>query len=134
MIRKMRKEDLPFVKSLMQSIPLFWHEAWTDETLERAFAASEDLAFVYESNHQIVGSIFGYDLGFRAYIGGLAVSEKMRNQGIGEKLLKNVEDVLKKRGCELIIADIWKSVEPFYRKLGWEAPQAVLMRKKLIEK
>jgi len=39
MIRKMRIEDLPFVKSLMQSIPKFWHEVWTDETLERAFVA-----------------------------------------------------------------------------------------------
>jgi ribosomal protein S18 acetylase RimI-like enzyme len=134
MIRKMRIEDLPFVKSLMQSIPRFWHEVWTDETLERAFAASEDLAFVYESDRQIVGCIFGYDLGFRAYIGGLAISEEMRNREIGKKLLQNVEDVLKKRGCELIIADIWKSAEPFYRKLGWGEPQAVLLRKRLIEK
>jgi GNAT superfamily N-acetyltransferase len=58
----------------------------------------------------------------------------MRNRGIGKKLLQNVEDVLKKQGCELIIADIWKSAEPFYRKLGWEEPQAVLLRKRLIEK
>ncbi|MCK4252365.1 GNAT family N-acetyltransferase [candidate division WOR-3 bacterium] len=134
MIRKMRIEDLPFVKSLMQSIPLFWHDVWTDKTLERAFAASEDLALVYELDHQIVGCIFGYDLGFRAYIGGLAISEEMRNRGIGKELLQYVEDVLKKRGCELIIADIWKSAEPFYRKLGWEEPQAVLLRKRLIEK
>ncbi|NOR17361.1 GNAT family N-acetyltransferase [candidate division WOR-3 bacterium] len=58
----------------------------------------------------------------------------MRNQGIGKELLQYVEDVLKKRGCELIIADIWKSAEPFYRKLGWGEPQAVLLRKRLIEK
>lgn len=134
MIRKMRREDLPFVKSLMQSIPLFWHEAWTDQRLERAFVASEDLAFVYESDHQIVGCIFGYDLGFRAYIGGLAVSEKMRNRGIGKNLLQYLENVLRERGCELIIADVWKSAEPFYRKLGWGKPEAVFLRKRLIEK
>lgn len=134
MILKMRREDLIFVKSLMQSIPNFWHEVWTDETLERAFVASEDLAFVYESDRQIVGCIFGYDFSFRAYIGGLAISGGMRNRGIGKKILQNVENVLKKRGCELIIADVWKSAEPFYRKLEWEEPQAILLRKRLIDK
>ncbi len=36
MIRKMRKQDLVSIKSLMQSIPNFWHEVWDDEILERA--------------------------------------------------------------------------------------------------
>ena len=134
MIRKMTREDLPFVKSLMKSIPHFWHEAWTDGTLERALAASGDLAFVYELDSQIVGCIFGSDLGFRAYIAGLAVSEKMRNRGIGKTLLQYVENVLRERGCELIIADVWKSAEPFFEELGWGHPQAVLLRKKLVEK
>jgi len=134
MIRKMKREDLPLVKSLMQSIPHFWHNVWTDETLERALVISGDLAFVYESDHQIVGCIFSYNLGFRAYVGGLAISEEMRNRGIGKKLLQYVENVLREQGCELIIADVWKSAEPFYRKLGWGKPQAVLLRKRLIEK
>jgi ribosomal protein S18 acetylase RimI-like enzyme len=130
----LRREDLPFVKSLMQSIPHFWHEVWTDETLERSFGASEDLAFVYELDHRIAGCIFGYDLGFRAYVGGLAVSEGVRSRGIGKDLLQYLENVLKERRCELIIADVWKSAEPFYRKLGWGEPRAVLLRKRLIEK
>ena len=134
MIRKMKKEDLPYVKSLMQSIPNFWHEIWSDETLERAFSTAKELAFVYELDRQIVACIFCYDFGFRAYLGEFAVSKKMQRRGIGKKLLQHVEHILKKRGCELMISDVWKSAEPFYRKLGWEEPQVVLLRKSLIEK
>ncbi|MBN1384826.1 MAG: GNAT family N-acetyltransferase [Elusimicrobia bacterium] len=134
MIRKMKKEDLPAVKSLMQSVPKFWHEVWTDETLERGFTVSEGLSFVYEADNQIAGCIFGYNLGFRGYLGELAVYEKMRKHGIGKKLLLHLENILREQGCEIIIADAWKTAEPFYRKLGWSEPHTMLLHKKLIDK
>ena len=133
MIREMRKEDLPDVKLLMQSIPYFWHECWTDETLEKAFSVSGALIFIYELRKQIVGCIFAYDFGFRAYIAELAVSEQVRNCGIAKSLLEHVNSILKERKCELIIADVWETAESFYKKLGWENPKAVLIRKRLIE-
>jgi ribosomal protein S18 acetylase RimI-like enzyme len=129
----MTKKDLPAVKLLMQSIPNFWHKAWNDATLKRALSASDKLSFVYEVNKQIVAVIFCYDVGFRAYLGEFAVSEKTQGCGIGKKLLQHVEDILKRRKCELIISDVWKSAEPFYRKLGWQAPQALLLGKKLVQ-
>lgn len=132
MIRRMRKEDLSSVKLLMQSIPDLWHEAWNDETLERAFSASADLSLVCEIEGQVVAFVFCYDLGFRAYLGELAVSEKMRGRGIGMELLQHIEHLLRERGCELIISDVWRSAEPFYRKLGWLEPQATLLRKRVI--
>ena len=78
----MKKEDLLTVKLLMQSIPNFWHESWTESTLEKALTVSDNLAFVYELNTQIVGCIFVFDFGFRAYIAELAVAEQSRNSGI----------------------------------------------------
>lgn len=132
MIRRMRKEDLSSVKLLMQSIPGLWHEAWNDEMLQQAFSVSADLALVCEMEGQVVALVFCYDLGFRAYLGEFAVSEEMRGRGLGMELLKHIEHVLRKRGCELIISDVWKSTEPFYRKLGWREPQATLLRKRLI--
>lgn len=132
MIRRMRKNDLSSIKALMQSIPNFWHKVWDDKTLEKSFSASGKLAFVYEIEKHIVAFIFCYDLGFRAYLGEFAVTENMRGCGIGKELLKYVEDILRKRKCELIISDVWKSAEPFYRKLGWSKPKAVLLRKRLI--
>ncbi len=131
MIRQMTIEDLPSVKSLMQSVPHFWHDCWTEQTLHRALSASSDLAVVYELDGQLVGSLFCYDLGFRAYLGEFAVSEEKRGQGIGKQMLGHVEGILRERGCELVISDVWKSAEAYYRKEGWKEPQAVLLVKRL---
>jgi len=131
MIRKTAEEDLPSIKALMQSIPGFWHEAWTDEALEKALAAAGDMALVYEADGQIVGFTFCHDLGFRAYVSELAVADDMRGRGIGKQLLEEVERILKERGCELIIVDAWKSALPFYKALGWTEPDVVLLRKQL---
>ena len=58
MIRRMRKEDLGSVKSLMQSIPNFWHAVWGDEILERAFSASAEA----ERFRDLWGSPFSFAL------------------------------------------------------------------------
>ena len=34
-------------------------------------------------------------------------------------------------GCCVVIADVWRDAESFYKKLGWESPDVVLLRKKL---
>lgn len=133
MIRMMEKEDLLSVKILMQSIPGFWHENWTEDTIEKALAVSAGLSFVYELDSQIIGAIFAFDFGFRAYIAELAVAEQSRNFGVAKKLIEHIESLLKKRKCELVIADVWKNAEPFYKKLGWENPNALLVRKKLVD-
>ena len=134
MIRRMRKRDLKDVKSLIQSIPGLWHDVYTDKTIARAFVSCAGLAFVYEYHNRLAGCIFAHDLGFKGFLSMLAVSEKMRHHGIGEQLLKYVEDILRKRGCELIVSDVWKSAENFYKKNGWDYPEAVLLRKRLIDK
>ncbi|MCX6377565.1 MAG: GNAT family N-acetyltransferase [Armatimonadetes bacterium] len=131
MIREMTEGDLPAVKALMQSIPGFWHEAWNDGTLSRALASAGDLALVYEEDGRIGGMVFCHDVGFRAYLSELAVAEEMRGMGIARKLLARVEEILRERGCEMIIADVWRSAESFYRELGWTQPDVTLLRKGL---
>ena len=131
MIREMRDDDLPAVKALMQSIPGFWRDAWTDEMLIKARSSAGDLALVAEDGGRIVGFVFCHDFGFRAYLSELAVAQNMRGQGIGKALLGQVEDTLHTRGCELIIADVWHSGAEFYRRLGWTQPDVTLLRKTL---
>ena len=131
MIREMTESALPAVKALMQSIPGFWHEAWDDGTLSRALASAGDLALVYEEGGRIVGMVFCHNVGFRAYLSELAVAEEMRGRGIAGKLLARVEEILRERRCEMIIADVWHSAESFYRELGWTEPDVTLLRKGL---
>ena len=128
-IRNMLRVDLPTVKLLMQSIPGFWHEGWDDMTLDSALAASGDLAFVYEIEGRVVGIALAHDLGFRAYLSELAVAEEMHGQGIGMRLLEHIEEILRKRGRAVIISDVWRSAEQFYRNLGWSEPDVKLLRK-----
>lgn len=130
----MTQNDLSAVKSLMESIPNFWHKKWTIQTLEKAFHAAGDLALIYKKNNQIIGCIFGYDCGFRGYLAGLAVSNEFHEKGIGKSLVQNVEDLLRKRGCELIITDALRSSQDFFMKCGWGIPQSILLRKRLIDK
>jgi hypothetical protein len=46
-------------------------------------------------------------------------------------LVQRVEQELSERGQAILIADVWRDATPFYGALGWEAPEAVLLRKKL---
>jgi len=115
----------------MQSISGLWHEQWTDNTLRKALNSSNGLCFVYGTGDGIQGFIFAYDFGFRAYIAEIAVVEKRRFYGIGKELLKHVENTLRERNCELIIADVWKIAEQFYRGQGWVEPSSLLLKKLL---
>jgi hypothetical protein len=50
---------------------------------------------------------------------------------IGRALVQRVEQELSARGQAVLIADVWRDAIPFYGALGWEAPEAVLLRKRL---
>ncbi len=134
MIRTMTEQDLPTVKKLMQSIPNFWHSNWNNKTLFKAFYADDDLALVFIEDKHIIGCIFGYDCGFRGYLAGLAVADNSMNKNIGSELVGKLEDLLKGRNCELVITDALKTAMNFFIKCGWDSPQSVLLRKRLIEK
>jgi ribosomal protein S18 acetylase RimI-like enzyme len=131
MIRQAVEADFPAIQALMQSEPGFWQPGWDCDTLAQAVRAAGDLALVWEENGMILGFICAHDLGFRAYLSELVVSPAARGQGIGRKLVEHIQAELSGRGRTILIADVWKDAEPFYRALGWSAPEAVLLRRRL---
>jgi GNAT superfamily N-acetyltransferase len=114
----------------MQSVPGFWQPHWSDSTV--ALAVAGGLAFVFEEDSRILGFVGAHDLGFRAYLSELVVALERRRLGIGGALLGRVEQALFERGQTTLIADVWRDAIPFYRALGWEAPEATLLRKRLV--
>ncbi len=50
---------------------------------------------------------------------------------IGKGLVERVQTELARRGCGILIVDVWHAAEPFYRSLGWEPPDVVLLRRTL---
>lgn len=131
MIRKAEQSDIARIRALMQSVPGFWSDDWRADALERALESANGMAFVWEEESEILGFVCAHDIGFRAYLSELIVAENSRGRGIGKQLIRQIEAELTSRGCEVLISDVWREAEGFYRKLEWEPPEAVLIRRKL---
>jgi ribosomal protein S18 acetylase RimI-like enzyme len=131
MIREAIAADIPSIVAMMQSVPGFWQPWWSEDTIEKALNSARGLAFVFEDNSHILGFVCAHDLGFRAYLSELVVDNQARHQGIGALLLRAVEAALRNRNQRVLIADVWHDAESFYRSLGWEPPDAVLLRHRL---
>ena len=129
MIRQTTPDDVTEIRLLMESVPGFWQSHWSNNTVASAMAGG--LAFVWQEDAEILGFVCAHDSGFRAYLSELLVAPQRRNQGIGRALVNRLEQELSERGQTILIADVWRDAIPFYRALGWEPPEAVLLRKRL---
>lgn len=131
MIRTATEIDIPAIRLLMKSVPGFWHEDWREDVLERGIRAAEGLAFVWTDSGDIVGFVCAHDVGFLGYLSVLVVTEEARGRGIGRQLVRQVEREMAARDCAVLISDVWKDAEGFYRALGWTSPGVVLLRQRL---
>lgn len=131
MIREASRDDVAAIRSLIQSIPGLWDDEWRESVLEQALRSSSGLALVAEQDGEIVGFVCAHDVGFRGYLSELAVGESARHRGVGTELVRAVESALAGRGCTVLISDVWRDAEGFYRRLGWSEPDVVLLRKRL---
>ena len=131
MIRTATEIDIPAIRLLMKSVPGFWHEDWREDVLEHGIRAAEGLAFVWTDSGDIVGFVCAHDVGFLGYLSVLVVTEEARGRGIGRQLVRQVEREMAARDCAVLISDVWKDAEGFYRALGWTSPGVVLLRQRL---
>lgn len=131
MLRQAAPDDIPAIHALMESTPGFWQPHWSGQTLAQAIKAAEGLAFVWEADAEILGFVCAHDAGFRVYVSALIVAERVHHQGIGALLLQRIELEATQRGRTILIVDAWHESVPFYRSLGWEPPDAVLLRKRI---
>ena len=115
----------------MEAEPGFWQRDWSDSTLARGIETAGDLALIWEDDSTIAGFVCAHDLGFRAYLSELIVAQGARGRGIGRNLVERIQAELARRGRRILIADVWHDAEPFYRSLGWEPPDVVLLRRRL---
>jgi predicted N-acetyltransferase YhbS len=132
MIRTAKESDIPAIRALMKSVPGFWHEDWREDVLERSMRMAEGLAFVWNDDEDIVGFVCAHDVGFLGYLSALVVAEEARGREIGRQLVRQVERELTARDCTVLISDVWKEAEGFYRALGWTSPGVVLLRQRLV--
>jgi ribosomal protein S18 acetylase RimI-like enzyme len=123
--------DVGGIRALMSSVDGFWDEAWRPDVLERALRSPDTIALVHLERDAIDGFVCAHDLGFRAYLSEIVVSPQAQRRGIGSDLLSQVEGRMVERGCAVIVSDVWRDAEGFYRARGWTPPSVVLLRKRL---
>lgn len=131
MIRLAGTADIPRIQSLMKSVAGFWDDTWRPDVLERALGSLETIALVHQEDDTINGFVCGHDVGFRAYLSELVVSPASQGRGVGSRLVSELEQRLAERGCAVLIADVWRDAERFYRSRGWTPPAVILLRKRL---
>jgi ribosomal protein S18 acetylase RimI-like enzyme len=130
-IRDASTTDISDIRALMNSVDGFWDESWRPDVLERAVGSPDTIALVHQDGAIIDGFICAHDLGFRAYLSELIVAPHVQRRGIGAQLLAEIERRVAERGCAVIVADVWRDAEEFYRSRGWTPPSVILVRKRL---
>lgn len=90
----------------------------------------DDLVFVSEQDHQIVGACMaGYD-GHRGWLYAVAVLPEQRRNGTGTLLVQAALEELKRLGCikvNLQIRPTNTSVAAFYKSLGFSVEERLSM-------
>ena len=107
----------------------------TPGEIEKKLSRDPDLFLVAECNGEIIGSVIGGFDGRRGMVYHLAVASAFRGQGIGTRLMDEIESRLRVKGClkcYLLVANDNYEVEGYYKQLGWQLMTDVhLLGKKL---
>jgi ribosomal protein S18 acetylase RimI-like enzyme len=100
----------------------------TPEEIQKKLTRDPDLFLVAECGERIVGSVIGGFDGRRGMVYHLAVDASFRSQGVGSRLMEEVETRLRARGClksYLLVAEDNHDVDAFYKKQGWQHMESV---------
>ncbi len=121
LVKKMMWDDVPDVAALESSI---FSEPWTQHGFERAIAMEQNLFLVAEKPDGPIAGYCGlYAAGDEGEITNVAVSIKMRRQGVGETMLKETLKLAGEQGLRQIFLEVRESNDGsicLYKKLGFE--------------
>jgi ribosomal protein S18 acetylase RimI-like enzyme len=134
--RQFHPDDTEQTVALWQACGLTrpWNDPHKD--IERKLQQEPELFIVAEHNGRLLGSVMaGYD-GHRGWIYYLSVLPQYQSQGLGKSLVLQAEQRLHSKGCpkiQLMIRQDNSGVQDFYRTLGYEQAEVVVLGKRLIE-
>ena len=126
-LRELRfPDDYDAVMRFWESIEKGVHigQSDTPAEIQKKIQRDPDLFLIAESNDEIVGTVIGGFDGRRGMIYHMAVAASLRGQGIGSRLMSEVETRLRAKGClKCYLVVLHENVEAmkFYEHIGWEA-------------
>lgn len=131
-IREFRfPQDYPQVDDLWNSIEKGVSLGRSDgpDGIQKMLAYDPGMFLVAEEDGQIVGTVIGGFDGRRGLIYHLAVRASSRGQGIGSRLMEEIETRLRSKGCSrcylLVTSDNPEGMR-YYEKHGWERMDSVV--------
>ena len=130
--------DYDSVIRFWESIEKGIHVGTSDalEEIQKKIQRDSDLFLVAESNHEIVGTVMGGFDGRRGMIYHLAVAASSRGQGIGSRLMREVESRLRAKGCIksylIVLRENFEAMK-FYEELGWQPMDQDVLYGKVFE-
>ncbi len=101
-IRPLALSDAAAAFALWQEVGLHPSRSDTLEALARMIERDPELILVAEENGKIIGTVWGGFDGRRGWIYRLAVAASHRGQKLGKRLMDEVEQRLKAKGCEKV--------------------------------
>jgi ribosomal protein S18 acetylase RimI-like enzyme len=94
----------------------------TPDEIQKKLSRDPDLFLVAELEGQLIGTVIGGYDGRRGLVYHLSVSRELRGQGIGRRLMTEVENRLRAKGCLkcylVVLEDNMEAME-FYERIGW---------------
>jgi [ribosomal protein S18]-alanine N-acetyltransferase len=117
-IRPMNINDLDAVLAIEQSVQAFpWSRAMFSDSLESGY-----LAFVLETDDEIVGYVLGEMLVDEGYIYNIAVRPSQQGAGLGYQLMRTFLEKVREEGAVACLLEVRVSNEQawnFYQRQGF---------------
>jgi ribosomal protein S18 acetylase RimI-like enzyme len=103
------------------------------DALARQLSWDSELVLVAEKDERIIGVIMGSVDGDKAYFYRLAVLPEYQRMGVGQQLVKELEERFRSRGAsEVVIMVNSQSPLPFYHSLGYKVKPLVTLSKPIV--
>lgn len=119
-LRPMHFEDLDRVVEIERRV---FPNPWPRYFFEKDLESGNTVAFVVEHNDRLVGYTIGSCIDVELHIANIAVAREAQRQGLGSRMLDEIERVAVERGCRFAYLEVrTTNVEALtmYRKRGYD--------------
>lgn len=118
-IRRMRQEDVTFVAELERQI---FTDAWSENALAETLEQKQTILLTAFEDKKLIGYVILYYVLEEGEIARIAVSPKHRRQGVGARLLLELESLCVDNGISKLLLDVRESnvsAYAFYEEHGF---------------
>lgn len=118
-IRRMKESDIPEVARLEKEI---FPDPWSEGAISETFEQEHTLLLVAYEDRKLIGYLILYFVLEEGEIARIAVIPECRRQGVGARMLLELEDLCEDNGITKLLLDVRESNETaisFYTSYGF---------------